>query len=86
MDRGVRQPGHLTAAFFELSPDHVVLPSFGEFFDVFCVPMARMLARVGAMPCGERHCLPSMQLWGYSAIGDLTDSVQEPPRFLRKKF
>jgi hypothetical protein len=25
-------------------------------------------------------------LWGYSAIGDLTDSVQEPPGFLRKKF
>jgi hypothetical protein len=27
-----------------------------------------------------------MQLWGYSAIGDLTVTVQEPPRFLRKKF
>jgi hypothetical protein len=27
-----------------------------------------------------------MQLWGYSAIGDLTVTVQEEPRFLRKKF
>jgi hypothetical protein len=25
-------------------------------------------------------------LSGYSPFGDLTDSVQEPPRFLQKKF
>ena len=30
--------------------------------------------------------LTETQLSGYSAIGDLTNSVQEPPGFLRKKF
>jgi len=33
----------------------------------------------------RKYLLPGAQLWGYSANGALTDSVQVPPEFLRKK-
>ncbi|MGZ6021268.1 MAG: hypothetical protein ACXWLQ_01555 [Rhizomicrobium sp.] len=78
----------LAFQLLEESADHVVYP-FGV--DVFGFDVAKRMSNVVRFRVALRERFGcsghvSMQLWGYSAIGDLTVTVQEEPRFLRKKF